>query len=118
MYLVHAALQPVSPGRSLPFDARELLLAAVRPEDRIEHLVVHPGAVPDPVLGVYLLVDSLAEAEGRTAAFCRRALAAVPQFAGWKATKLAVPLVVPFYDRLLSAAAGPGRNGPGTLPSI
>jgi hypothetical protein len=118
MYLVHAALQPVSPGRSLPLDARELLLATVHPEDRVEHLVLHPDAVPDPVLGIYLLADSLAGAERRTAAFCRRALAVVPQFAGWKAERVAAPLVVPFYERLLSAPACPGRNGPGTVPAI
>ncbi|MGW2378220.1 hypothetical protein [Kitasatospora sp. NPDC001683] len=109
MYLVHAALRPVSPGRPLPLDARELLLAAVRPEDRVEHLVVHPDAVPDPVLGVYLVAGSLTEAESRTAAFCRRVLAAVPQLAGWKAAGVAAPLVVPFYERLLSA---PGRSWP------
>ncbi|MEU6968827.1 hypothetical protein AB0A71_13995 [Kitasatospora aureofaciens] len=117
MYLVHAALQPVPPGRPLPADARELLWAAVRPEDRVEHVVVHPEAFPDPVLGVYLLADSLAAAESRTAGFCRRALATVPEFAGWTATKVAAPLVTPFYERLLSAPAGPGRNGPGTFPS-
>ncbi|MEU9047758.1 MULTISPECIES: hypothetical protein [unclassified Kitasatospora] len=117
MYLVHAALQPVPPGRPLPGDARELLWAAVRPEDRVEHVVVHPDAVPDPVLGVYVLAESLASAEHRASEFCRRALVAVPEFAGWKAMKAAAPLVTPFYERLLSAPAGPGRNGPGTLPS-
>ncbi|MEU6971955.1 hypothetical protein AB0A71_30320 [Kitasatospora aureofaciens] len=57
----------------------------------------------------YLVADSLAEAESRTAAFCRRVLAAVPQPAGWKAAGVAAPLVVPFYERLLVA---PGRSWP------
>ncbi|MBV6698587.1 hypothetical protein [Kitasatospora aureofaciens] len=117
MYLVHAALRPLSPGLQLPLGARDLLLAAVRPDDRIEHLVVHSDATPGPALGVYLLADSLAEAEARTAAFCGRVLAAVPQLAGWRTERAAVPLVAPFYERLLSASGAPGRNGPGPLPS-
>ncbi|MET8623679.1 hypothetical protein ABZW30_07970 [Kitasatospora sp. NPDC004669] len=117
MYLVHAALRPLSPGLRLSLDARELLLAAIRPEDRVEHLVVHPDALPNPVLGVYLLADSLAEAESRTDAFCRRALTAVPRLAGWSAARVAAPLVTPFYERLLSSSGRPGRNGPGTFPS-
>ncbi|MFE2721609.1 hypothetical protein [Kitasatospora sp. NPDC059327] len=141
MYLVHATLRPLAPDGSLPRDVRDLLLAAIRPEDRVEHLVVHPDAVPRPVLGVYLLADSLAEAEHRAAAFCRRALAGTPRLSGWRTAGVAVPLVTPFYERLLFGAdgadgarrpAGPGRpegprdtdgkdrpglNGPGTLPS-
>ncbi|MFD5461596.1 hypothetical protein ACFWIQ_02050 [Kitasatospora sp. NPDC127059] len=109
MYLVHVALQPGSPGRPLPHDARELLLAAIRPEDRVEHVVVHPYATPDPVLGLYLLADSLTSAERRASAFCRRALATVPPFAGWRAMTAAAPLVAPFYERLLS---GSGRSWP------
>ncbi|MFJ6621346.1 hypothetical protein ACIQOW_27710 [Kitasatospora sp. NPDC091335] len=141
MYLVHTALRPDSPGLALPPDARELLLAAALPGDRVEHLVVHPEAFPDPVLGVYLVADSLAEAEGRAAVFCGRVLAAVPGFEGWRAAGSGVPLVAAFYERLLSGpagaddtdgvdgsagpaaparedgSAGPGRNGPGALPS-
>ncbi|WP_328959069.1 hypothetical protein [Kitasatospora purpeofusca] len=120
MYLVHAALRPVSQGRRLPRDARELLLATARPEEGIEHLVVHPDAVPDPVIGIYLLARSLAEAEERGAAFCRRALAAVPELEHWRPARVAAPLVAPFYEQLLTCPAGPdgpGRNGPGTLSS-
>ncbi|WP_224284807.1 hypothetical protein [Streptomyces sp. LS1784] len=132
MYLVHTVLRPDAPSRALPVDARGILLAAVLPGDRVEHLVVHPDALPDPVLGVYLVADSLAEAEGRAAAFCRRALAAVPAFAGWSAAGTAAPLVAPFYEHMLSDEAGsaepagpvgppdctdPGRNGPGAFPS-
>ncbi|MEU9075899.1 hypothetical protein ACFYUY_19445 [Kitasatospora sp. NPDC004745] len=101
MYLVHAVLRPVSPGLALPSDARELLRGEVWPEDRIEHLVVHPHPGADPVLGVYLLADRLEDAEARTDRFCHRALTALPQFAGWRAARGAAPLLAPFYERLL-----------------
>ncbi|MFJ9446688.1 hypothetical protein ACIRRH_33240 [Kitasatospora sp. NPDC101235] len=132
MYLVHTVLRPDAPGRVLPVDTRGLLLAAVLPEDRVEHLVVHPDALPHPVLGVYLVTGSLAEAEHRAAAFCRRALAVAPAFAGWSEAGTAAPLVAPFYEHLLSDETGsaepaspagpadctdPGRNGPGAFPS-
>ncbi|MER7846194.1 hypothetical protein ABTZ03_19830 [Kitasatospora sp. NPDC096077] len=122
MYLVHAALRPLSPGLHLPPDVRGLLWDAVRPTDRIEHLVVHRAAQPHPLLGVFVLTDSLLDAEERVAAFCRRA-AAEPVLAGWSPARAAAPLVVPYYERLLSTPGGPGdagvpgRNGPGTIPS-
>ncbi|MBD0710402.1 MULTISPECIES: hypothetical protein [unclassified Streptomyces] len=115
MYLVHVTLQPGSPGLFLPRDTRELLWAAAHPEDRIEHVVVHPDAVPAPMLGVYVLADSLASAERQTFAFCRRALEAAPQLALWTAGAAAASFVALFYERLLSAPDAPGRNGPGTV---
>ncbi|MFE4974319.1 hypothetical protein ACFRAR_19690 [Kitasatospora sp. NPDC056651] len=144
MYLVHTALRPDAPGRVLPYGARDLLLAAARPEDGVEHLAVHRGAVPHPVLGVFLVADSLAEAERRAAAFCCHALAVEPQFTGWSLAGIAVPLIAPYYERLLSEPSEPsgpaepdgpadpfgpdgptgpsgpgpsGRNGPGAIPS-
>ncbi|WP_159394079.1 hypothetical protein [Streptomyces sp. NRRL S-495] len=117
MYLVHAALRHPAPEAVLPPDTRDLLSALVRPEDRIEHLVLHRDAVPDPVLGLFLLTDSLAEAERRAAAFCRTALESFPELLGWRADRVAVPLVTPFYDRLLAASGSPDRNGPGPFPS-
>ncbi len=117
MYLVHAVLRHPAAGAALPPDTRELLSALVRPGDRIEHLVLHRDAVPDPVLGLFLLADSLTEAESRAAAFCRTALGSFPELLGWWADRVDVPLVTPFYDRLLAASGTPDRNGPGPFPS-
>nr|BEK67692.1 hypothetical protein KPHV_49190 [Kitasatospora purpeofusca] len=117
MYLVHTALRSAAPGPSLPPDTRDLLSALVRPGDGIEHLVLHRDAVPEPVLGLYVLADSLAEAEQRATEFCRSALAALPGLRGWRAARAAVPLITPFYDRLLAASGTPDRNGPGPFPS-
>ncbi|MFD0572954.1 hypothetical protein ACFQ0T_31625 [Kitasatospora gansuensis] len=114
---MHTALLPAPSGSPLPDGVRELFQAALRPEDRIEHLVFHPRAEPAPVLGVYLLADSLAEAERRVALFCHRALGAVPQFAGWRAEPSTAPMVVPFYEQLLASSGLAGRNGPRTFPS-
>ncbi|MFJ8433526.1 hypothetical protein ACIQ9P_19715 [Kitasatospora sp. NPDC094019] len=117
MYLVHAVLRHSAPEAALPPDARDLLSALVRPRDRIEHLVLHRDAAPDPVLGLFLLTDSLAEAENRATVFCRTALGSLPELLGWWADRVAVPLVAPFYDRLLAASGSPDRNGPGPFPS-
>ncbi|WP_405017021.1 hypothetical protein OHV05_07960 [Kitasatospora sp. NBC_00070] len=117
MYLVHTVLTPGRTGGPLPDGAREILRAALRPEDRIEHLVLHSGAESAAVLGAYLLADSLAEAESRAALFCHHALSTLPQFAGWGAEPSTVPMVAPFYERLLAASGLDGRNGPRPFPS-
>ncbi|MBC3843632.1 hypothetical protein GXW82_35715 [Streptacidiphilus sp. 4-A2] len=67
----------------LPADAGAWLLADAHPQERLEHVAVHPHARPDPVLGVYLLADGLEEAEERAAAVCRRVLTFRQELRGW-----------------------------------
>ncbi len=117
MYLIHVALRPTTPTAVLPRTAGDLLLAVALPDERIEHVVLHPCASPCPVLGVYLLADCIEDAEERATEFCRRALAALPALAGWEPGSAEVPLVGPFYEGLLSASGLTGRNGPWTLSS-
>ncbi|WP_327253401.1 hypothetical protein [Streptomyces sp. NBC_01244] len=128
MYLVHAALRAPAPGAQLPPHAGELIRAfasasasASATADAcgpVEHVSAHPHALPDPTLGVYLLADSLNEAERRTEALCRRAFEEVPALWGWTVGRVGAPLVTPYYEHLLAAASGrAGRNGPGPVPS-
>lgn len=136
MYLIHAALRAPSAGAQLPPHAGELVRAfadadaefharahADRPGGGgacgpVEHVSAHPRALPGPTLGVYLIADSLVEAERRTEALCRRAFEEVPALRGWTVGRVGVPLVTPYYERLLMATSGlPGRNGPGPVPS-
>ncbi|MGW2542923.1 hypothetical protein ACWC5I_19145 [Kitasatospora sp. NPDC001574] len=115
MYLVHVSLQAPAGPAELPDDARELLLAAA--EEGIEHVSVHAGAVPHPVLGVFVLADRLEDAEQRAEAFCRRAVAVSPRLTGWRVQCGQVPLVAAFHERLPADPGPAGRNGPGAIPS-
>lgn len=124
MYLIHAALRAPAPGVPLPTHAGELVRAFAdasagsTPYCGVEHVSAHPGALPGPTLGVYLVADSLSEAERRTEALCRRAFEEVPALRGWTVGRVGVPLVTPYYEHLLLAASGTGgRKGPGPVPS-
>ncbi|MFF7457123.1 hypothetical protein [Kitasatospora sp. NPDC008115] len=117
MYLVHVSLHAPAGPAELPDDTRELLLAAAVTEEGIEHVSVHAGAVPHPVLGVFVLADGLEDAEERAQAFCRRVVALAPGLTGWRVRGAQAPLVAAFYERLLAGPGPAGRNGPGTIPS-
>ncbi|MER6360791.1 hypothetical protein [Kitasatospora sp. NPDC001527] len=67
---------------------------------------------------MFVVADRLEDAEESALAFCRRAVAAVPELAGWRVRSGRVPLVGAFYEGLLAAPGPAGRNGPGTIPSI
>ncbi|WP_327678589.1 hypothetical protein [Kitasatospora sp. NBC_00458] len=96
MYLVHIALHRPDGGGGLPADALASLWAAVSPGDHVEHISVHPHRAPHPVVGVYLLTDSLEAAEAGAERFCRRALTGSPDLADWQVLSVGVPLVGPF----------------------
>ncbi|WP_253915849.1 hypothetical protein [Streptomyces sp. NRRL S-31] len=79
----------------LPPVAADLLRAAARAEDRLEHISLQPAAQPCAVVGLWLRVESLREAEQVAADLCLRALADVPAFAGWSLLGAEVPLLAP-----------------------
>lgn len=116
MYLIHVHLS--SPDRApLPDGVADLVRSVTIPEDRLEHVAVHPDAAPDPVLGLYLLADGLADAESRATVLCGRALAADAPLHGWSVARAGAPLVSPFYELELSRSGLAGRNRQRTLPS-
>ncbi|MFG2714782.1 hypothetical protein ACGFX2_30135 [Streptomyces goshikiensis] len=120
MYLVHAGLRASAPDAQLPDTTADLIRSVADADGTpAEHVSAHPHALPDPVVGVFLVADSLSEAERRTESLCRRALAVVPALRGWKLTRVGAPLVTPYYEQLLLSSSGPaGRIGSGPLPSI
>ncbi|MFJ6755856.1 hypothetical protein ACIQNK_12655 [Streptomyces sp. NPDC091273] len=93
MYLVHAHLRPPSRGGQLPPDLRAVVNEAARPEDGVEHASVHGDASPAPVLGLFLLADSLAQAEVNAAAVCARLLEIHPELSGWTLVRAEAPLL-------------------------
>lgn len=118
MYLVHAGLRAPSADAQLPPHTADLVRGLADADGPVEHVSAHPHAQPDPVLGVFLLADSLNEAERRAEDLCRRALDALPALRGWRVGRVGAPLVAPYYEGLLAAGSGlAGRNGPGPFPS-
>ncbi|MER7625367.1 hypothetical protein [Streptomyces sp. NPDC126503] len=93
MYLVHAHLQPPDQGGGLPPDVRALVYGCALPEDGLEHVSVH-GDAQAPVLGLFLLNDSLARAETSAAAVCARLLESRPELSGWTLLRAEAPLIV------------------------
>ncbi|MFH9858860.1 hypothetical protein [Streptomyces sp. NPDC017202] len=61
----------------------------------MEHVTAHPHAVPDPVLGVFLVAESLTEAEAMTTVLCRRLLNSHTGLSGWGLRRAQVPLLAP-----------------------
>ncbi|MET9803748.1 hypothetical protein [Streptomyces sp. NPDC006368] len=110
MYLVHAHLE-LPFGRELPYDVRNLLKSALRPDDEVEHLAVHPRSPSWLTLGCYLLAHRLEEAEARTARVCRRLVDEVPALGGARLLDVGVPLL-PFLPAAVGGEALPGHIGP------
>jgi hypothetical protein len=92
VYLVHARFATAD-RRSLPADAAALVASCAVPDERVEHVVLHQHDDGRPVLGMFLLAASLAEAERAAAAVCRRALTQRPELAGTVLLGCEAPLI-------------------------
>ncbi|WP_309053180.1 hypothetical protein [Streptomyces sp.] len=94
MYLVHAHLRPPAQGGELPSDVRALVHGCARPGEGVEHVSVHGDVPSAPVLGLFLLAESLARAEASAAAVCGRLLESRPELSGWTLLRAEAPLIV------------------------
>lgn len=90
MYLVHLAVAPVGDAR-LPADVGQMLEAAA--PDVLEHVSVHPRAAPHAVIGLFLRVASLDEAETIAEQIWERAAAVCFELAEWRLRSAEVPLL-------------------------
>ncbi|MGE7386412.1 hypothetical protein ACQKM2_13145 [Streptomyces sp. NPDC004126] len=97
MYLVHTGLRAPCDA-SVPTDLRSLIRSRLGPDDGIEHVSVHPRALPDPVIGLYLCAGSLREAEDRAAGLVRLLLSRCPELAGWTPSRPEVPLIAAAFE--------------------
>jgi len=91
MYLVHAHLD-LPPGEQLPLDIRTLVRSAITADDGIEHVAVHPRRPRELTLGLYLLSDTLGEAEQRAVDVCGRLIREVPQLTSARLIGAGVPV--------------------------
>ncbi|MEU9924074.1 hypothetical protein AB0H51_22755 [Streptomyces griseoluteus] len=95
MYLVHVSVRPRRGGTVLSPSVAGLIALACADQDGFEHVTVHADALPHPVLGFYLLADSLAEAETSADALWRHVALSVPELRDWELVRAEVPLLRP-----------------------
>ena len=95
MYLVHLAVSR-SGDVPLPAEIRQMLEATA--PDVLEHVSVHPQSRPHPVIGLFLRVASLNEAESTAEEIWFRAAAVCPQLADWSLRRAEAPLMDYDYD--------------------
>ncbi|MEU6760820.1 hypothetical protein [Streptomyces sp. NPDC046685] len=118
MYLIHIGLSAPDRAAQLPAESAERILALAESDAGcpVDHVSAH--VLPDPVVGVYALAESLEAAERAAEALCRRAVEELPSLHGWTVTRVGAPLIAPYYEQLLWSSSGlAGRIGTGPIPS-
>jgi hypothetical protein len=94
VYLVHLHLLARQRGLLLPSHTATLITECADDELRIEHVNVHPYALPGPVIGVFVHATSLVTAEAMAAGAWRCASAAETQLLNWQILRAEVPLLI------------------------
>ncbi|GGN94040.1 hypothetical protein GCM10011579_093170 [Streptomyces albiflavescens] len=95
MFLVHISLRPRWPAAEMPPSAAESIARSCTDRDGFEHVSVHPGAFPDPVVGFYVQAGSLEEAETAALSLWGHASSTVAELQAWEPTRAEVPLFRP-----------------------
>ena len=114
MHLIQARLGPESAAASLPDDAARLFASCARPDDGVEHVVVHRDHAFRPVVGLFMACPSLAVAEERAMEVCRRAISSHDALRGVSIETLGAVLVTwPWGDQ---KPADPEPPGPAAGP--
>ncbi|WP_016906441.1 Rdx family protein [Streptomyces xiaopingdaonensis] len=90
MYLVHLAIS--APGDACPPAEIRQALESVA-SDVLEHVSVHPRTRRHLVIGIFLRVASLDEAEATAKLIWERAATAFPELAEWRLRRAEVPLL-------------------------
>ncbi|MFE9862861.1 hypothetical protein ACFYPZ_08830 [Streptomyces sp. NPDC005506] len=80
----------------IPQNLADLLRDLARPDDGVEHVVVHPHPGRGVTVGVYLLSDRLREAEETAARLCGRAVTEIGPLSGWAVGRSEAPLLAPY----------------------
>ncbi|MFE7135976.1 hypothetical protein ACFVIM_34515 [Streptomyces sp. NPDC057638] len=99
MYLVHAHLA-TGTGAELPREALGLVRASALRGRGVQHIACHPDGPAGPVLGVFVMAETVESAEARVATLCRRALRIVPALRGVRLIRCEVVLALPCRPEL------------------
>lgn len=110
MHLVHVrVLLPEERECPEPQDLRDLLRAHAAPEERVDHVSVHPGEEGLVTVGLFVTSDSLVSAEIVALAVAERVVAGEAALLGARIVSCSGALVPEFYDRFLIGAGDDGR---------
>ncbi len=96
VYLVHTELLNMKADLCIPQNLAGRLRALARPDDSVEHVVVHPHLGHGLTVGVYLLADRIQDAEQAAATLCGRAVAEIGPLPGWRVGRSEAPLLAPY----------------------
>ncbi|MFI8304166.1 hypothetical protein ACIF80_12040 [Streptomyces sp. NPDC085927] len=109
MQLVHVRVR-LAVDFPTPERLTMILLSHARPPDQIQHISIHPDTGRDLTVGVYVIADSLLEAEGMARAVVARAVEREYELRGARLTGWSAALVPEFYNGLCDARGGGGRS--------
>ncbi|GGU81759.1 hypothetical protein GCM10010260_12800 [Streptomyces filipinensis] len=100
MYLVHARLES-DEHTEIPAGTVDLLTRSATPDDQLEHVVMHTHGDPGPVLGFFILAQSLEEAEGVAASLCQRVLDENAELHRFRIASCNATAPWSYYERIL-----------------
>ncbi|MBC3843071.1 hypothetical protein GXW82_31445 [Streptacidiphilus sp. 4-A2] len=112
--MVHAELLAGTDTR-LPDDMPDLLTTCSYPGEGVEFVVVHRNAGRAPVIGLFMLAESLSRAEEAATAVCLRALASQPALSTFELERCEGRMVPAYYEQLLREGSA-GRLMPWQYP--
>lgn len=111
MHLVHVRVlmsqECECPG---PRNLRDLFRAHCAPEERVDHISIHPGEEGLVTVGFFVTADSMVSAEVVALAVATRVVAGEAALEGARIVGCSGALVPEFYDRLVIGAGHDGRN--------
>ncbi|WP_441250498.1 hypothetical protein [Kitasatospora sp. McL0602] len=93
MHLVHIHLKPHTPALELPPETATLVVRNAAPDEAVEHVAVHAGAQPLPVIGIFLRAGGPDAARRTARAVVARAVATEPALRDWTPAAAQVPLL-------------------------
>ena len=91
-YLVHMHLAPRGPGVILPAHTASAIVCAAN-HPGVLHVVAHPLAQPQPIVGLYIREETLDQAEASARHIWQHAVAAQPWLGHWQLVRAEVPLI-------------------------
>ncbi|MFE9976670.1 hypothetical protein ACFYRD_39745 [Streptomyces hirsutus] len=102
MYLVHARLESNGHAK-LPANTLSLVTRSARPDEHLQHAVMHSDGVTGLVLGLFLLAPTLAEAEHAAVALCQRALDENAVLQRFRLVSCGVAMPTSYYELMLQS---------------